>query len=118
MIEFEVKPFGISIESPEVGDIGTQPSHNVLLLSERRIADLAAFCLSYEFEDTFAAVSDAKRIDAIDLSALRFSRRIYKLARLASGSPGLARQIRAPAAQQSGLGTELRALFSSIQQRP
>ena len=35
----------------------------------------------------------SKRIDAIDLSALRFSRRIYKLARLASGSPGLARQI-------------------------
>ena len=93
MIEFEVKPFGISIESPEVGDTGTRSSHNVLLLSERRIADLAAFCLSYEFEDTFAAVSDAKRIDAIDLPALRFSRRIYKLARLASRSPGLARQL-------------------------
>jgi hypothetical protein len=65
----------------------------VLLLSQRRIADLAAFCLAYEFEDTFAAVTDAQRIDASDLPALEFSRRAYKLARLASGSPGLARQL-------------------------
>ena len=66
---------------------------NVLLLSQRRIADLAAFCLAYEFEDTFAAVTDAQRIDATDLPALEFSRRAYKLARLASGSPRLARQL-------------------------
>lgn len=66
---------------------------NVLLLSQRRIADLAAYCLAYEFEDTFAAVADAQRIDASDLPALEFSRRAYKLARLASGSPRLARQL-------------------------
>jgi hypothetical protein len=66
---------------------------NVLLLSQRRIADLAAFCLAYEFEDTFAAVTDAQRIDATDLPALEFSRRAYKLARLAGGSPKLARQV-------------------------
>ena len=65
----------------------------VLLLSERRIADLVAFCITYEFEDTFAAVTDAQRIDATDLSDLEFSRRAYKLARLASGSPSLARRL-------------------------
>jgi hypothetical protein len=66
---------------------------DVLLLSERRIADLAAYCLAYEFEDTFAAVTDAQRFDATDLPALEFSRRAYKLARLASGSPRLARRL-------------------------
>jgi hypothetical protein len=59
----------------------------VLLLSQRRIADLVAYCLAYEFEDIFAAVTDAQRIDATDLPALEFSRRAYKLARVASGSP-------------------------------
>jgi hypothetical protein len=65
----------------------------VLLLSQRRIADLVAFCLAYEFEDICAEVTDAKRIDATDLPALEFSRRAYKLARLASGSPKLARRL-------------------------
>jgi hypothetical protein len=65
----------------------------VLLLSERRIADLVAYCLAYEFEDTFAAVTDAERIDATDLPTLEFSRRAYKLARLATRSPSLARQL-------------------------
>jgi Glycosyl transferases group 1 len=63
---------------------------DVLLLSQRRIADLAAFCLAYEFEDTFAAVTDAERIDVTDLPALEFSRRAYKLVRLVSGSPRFA----------------------------
>jgi hypothetical protein len=65
----------------------------VLLLSQRRIADLAAFCLAYEFEDTFAAVTDAHRIDVTGLPSLEFSRRAYKFARLASGSKGFARLI-------------------------
>jgi hypothetical protein len=39
----------------------------VLLLSQHRIADLAAYCLAYEFEDTFAVVTDTQRIDASDL---------------------------------------------------
>src|SRR5260221_1993907 len=65
----------------------------VLLLSQRRIANLAAYCLAYEFEDTFAAVTDAQRIDATDLPSLEFSRRAYKFARLISGSPRLARRL-------------------------
>ena len=66
---------------------------NVLLLSERLVADLVAYCLAYEFEDTFAAVTGAKRIDATNRPALEFSRRAYKLLRLASGSPRLARRL-------------------------
>jgi hypothetical protein len=65
----------------------------LLLLSQRRIADVVAYCLAYEFEDVLAAVTEAQRIDATDLPALKFSRRAYKLARLASGSPTLARQL-------------------------
>ena len=59
---------------------------NVLLLSQRRISDLVAFCLAYEFEDTFQAVTGAERIDATDLPSIEFSRRAYKLARAATGS--------------------------------
>jgi glycosyl transferase family 1 len=65
----------------------------VLLLSERRVADLVAYCLAYEFEDVFAAVTGAERIDATDFPSLELSRRAYKLVRLASGSPRLARQL-------------------------
>ena len=65
----------------------------VLLLSQRHIARLVAYCLSYEFEDVWTAVTGAQRIDVTNLSALEFSRRAYKLARLASGSPGLARRL-------------------------
>ena len=65
----------------------------VLLLSERRIADLVAFCAAYELEDTFATVADAQRIDVTDLPGLEFSRRAYKLARLACGSSSLARRL-------------------------
>jgi len=65
----------------------------VLLLSQRRIADLVAYCLAYEFEDILAALTDAQRIDATDLAGIEYSRRAYKLARIASRSPRLARQL-------------------------
>jgi hypothetical protein len=65
----------------------------VLLLSERRIADLVAYCLAYEFEDTFASVTGAQRIDAVDVPALEFSRRAYRFARVTSGSRTLARRL-------------------------
>lgn len=68
----------------------------VLLLSQRRISDLVAFCLAYEFEDTLQAVTDAERIDATGFASLEFSRRSYKLTRLLSGSPRLAARL-APA---------------------
>jgi hypothetical protein len=65
----------------------------VLLLSQRRISDLVAFCLAYEFEDAIQAVTDAERIDATDLPSLEFRRRTYKLARMATGSPSLAARL-------------------------
>jgi hypothetical protein len=65
----------------------------VLLLSQRRVADLVAYCLHYEFEDVFAETTDAQRIDVSDLSGLEFHRRFYKGARILSGSPSLARRL-------------------------
>jgi hypothetical protein len=69
------------------------PDPGVLLLSERLIADLVAFCLAYEFEDTFLAITSAERIDASHRPALELSRRVYKLLRLGFGSPRLARRL-------------------------
>jgi Glycosyl transferases group 1 len=66
---------------------------DVLLLSMRRLADLVAFCVPYEFEDVFAEVTDADRVDAGCREAMEFSRRAYKLARLATGSRRFARAI-------------------------
>ena len=58
---------------------------SVLLLSMRRLADLVAFCLQYEFEDVVAEVTGADRVEAGDHGALEFSRRAYKLARAGDG---------------------------------
>jgi hypothetical protein len=63
----------------------------ILLLSQRRIADLVAYCLAFEFEDTVASATNALRIDITDLPGLEFSRRAYKVARLALRSPEIAR---------------------------
>jgi hypothetical protein len=65
----------------------------VLQLSQRRISNLVAYCVTYEFEDTVAAVTTAERIDTSDLPAIEFSRRAYKLARMARLSPALARRL-------------------------
>ena len=65
----------------------------VLLLSQLRISDLVAFCLSYEFEDNVATLTDADRFDVQDHAALEFSRRIYKWTRLASRSTKLANML-------------------------
>ena len=64
---------------------------SVLLLSMRRLDDLVAFCLQYEFEDVVADVTGADRVDAGDRESLERSRRAYKLARFATGSRRLAR---------------------------
>lgn len=71
------------------------PGHGrqVLLLSMRRLADLVACCILYEFEDVIASLTGADRVEAGDRSALEFSRRAFKLVRLASGSQSLARRI-------------------------
>jgi hypothetical protein len=66
---------------------------NVLLLSMRRLSDLVAFCVPYEFEDVFAEVAGADRVDVGCGDVSEFSRRLYKLARLGTGSWRLARVI-------------------------
>jgi hypothetical protein len=66
---------------------------SVLLLSMRRLADVVAFCVPYEFEDVFADVTGADRVDAGYREAMEFSRRVYKLARLATGSRRIARAV-------------------------
>jgi hypothetical protein len=57
----------------------------------RRLNDLVAFCMQYEFEDVIAELTGADRVDAGNHEALEFSRRAYRLARLATGSRRLAR---------------------------
>jgi Glycosyl transferases group 1 len=91
MIQFGIEPREISGRDRDAD--GADSRLDVLLLSERRIADLAAYCLAYELEDVVASVADAERIDVADFPALEFSRRAYKLARRASGSPRIARQL-------------------------
>jgi Glycosyl transferases group 1 len=63
---------------------------SVLLLSMRRLADLVAFSLQYEFEDVIAEVTGGDRVEAGGRAALERARRAYKLARLATGSRRLA----------------------------
>jgi len=64
-----------------------------LLLSQRRVSNLVAYCIGYEFEDTIADVVDSVIIETTNLPAVEFSRRLYKLARIAFGSSYLARQL-------------------------
>ncbi|HEV8534281.1 MAG TPA: glycosyltransferase [Candidatus Limnocylindria bacterium] len=64
---------------------------SVLVLSMRRLSDLVAFCVQYEFEDVVTEVTGADRVDVGDRRSLELSRRAYKLARFATGSRRLAR---------------------------
>lgn len=63
----------------------------MLLLSMRRLADLVAFSVPYEFEDAIAEMTGADRVHPAGRESLEFSRRVYKLARLATTSSRLAR---------------------------
>lgn len=67
--------------------------NNVLLLSQRRISKLVAYCVGYEFEDIVTAVTGAERIETTDFPAIEFSRRAYKLARIVGRSHGLASRL-------------------------
>jgi Glycosyl transferases group 1 len=83
---------------------------NVLLLSMRRLDDLVAFALQYEFEDIVADVTGADRVDAGDRESLERSRRVYKLARVATGSRWLARTS-APGPSTAGLQRDYDLFF-------
>ena len=62
----------------------------VLLLSMRRLSELVAYTMMYEFEDLIGALTMADRVDVGDEAKLEFARRTFKLIRRASGSRTLA----------------------------
>jgi Glycosyl transferases group 1 len=74
-------------------DLARGKSGSVLQLSMRRIHDLVAFCLPYEFEDVVAEVTGADQLVPENYGEVEFARRVYKLARLATRSRRLARAI-------------------------
>lgn len=61
-----------------------------LVFSMRRVADLVAYCMNYEFEDVMVAAMGADRVDAVRLDATELERRIYKVLHRVTGSAGAA----------------------------
>jgi hypothetical protein len=72
----------------------TQGGGNVLVLSMRQVADLVGFVAMYEFEDIIAELSDADIARPTSLEGLELPRRIYRLARMVTGSPQIAESVR------------------------
>jgi glycosyltransferase involved in cell wall biosynthesis len=66
---------------------------DVLLLSMRRLSDLVAYCIPYEFEDLIGEITGADRVEPDNQRSLDTARRAYKLARMATGSTRLARAL-------------------------
>ena len=64
----------ILVAKGSLGDAQFVPARqgNVLLLSMRRREDFVAFCVPYEFEDVFAEVTGADRVDAGYSEAMEF----------------------------------------------
>ncbi len=91
-------------------EVAGRKSCSVLQLSMRRAHDLVAFCLSYEFEDVVAQLTAADRVDVVDFPAVERVRRMYKIARLASGSKRLARAM-APGVSQAPLTRDYDLFF-------
>ena len=90
----------------------------VLLLSMRRLADLVAFCLQYEFEDVVGGGDGRPTASRPATSgALELSRRAYKLARLGTRIAAARAGVVAPAVHGAA-GAGLRALLPGLQQRP
>lgn len=65
----------------------------VLVLSMRRVADLPAHCVQYEFEDVMCAVTGADRVEPLHDGPAVFRRRAYKAWYGAGGSAHLARRL-------------------------
>jgi len=86
---------------------------DVLLLSMRRLADLVAYSMTYEFEDVVTALTGADRVDVGREEALEFSRRVYKYTRLGTGSRQLARLL-APKPSIVTLGRDYELFFPTF----
>lgn len=78
--------------------VAARTDGSVLLLSMRRLADLVAYSMTYEFEDVIAETTGARRVDVDDEARLEFSRRAYKVLRFASGTQSLPRALAPPPA--------------------
>ena len=63
---------------------------DILVLSMRRVANLAANCLQYEFEDITVDVTGADRADPTRLELAEFERRVYKALRKVTSSAPMA----------------------------
>jgi len=74
-------------------------SGNLLMMSMRRVAALAANCMTYEFEDVVSSMTGADRADITRLELAEFERKVYKVLRNVTASPVLRRA----AAQLGGL---------------
>ena len=61
-----------------------------LIFSMRRVADLVAYCMNYEFEDVMVQVMGADRVDLLRNDTVELERRIYKALNLVVRSPRLA----------------------------
>src|SRR5438067_4559852 len=66
---------------------------NVLQLSMRRMHDLVAFCVPYEFEDVVAEATGAGRVGPENRDGVELARRVYKLARFAARSRRIAKAV-------------------------
>lgn len=58
-----------------------------LVFSMRRVADLVAYCMNYEFEDTMVNAMGADRVDVARLDSAELERKIYKVLHRLIGSP-------------------------------
>ena len=96
--------------SPNDATIVEGTGENVLLLSMRRLHNLVAFTLQFEFEDVIADVAGADRVEMSGRAALEFSRRTYKLLRMATGSGRLAQAL-TPAPATVRLRTDYELFF-------
>ena len=89
-----------SVSAPGEAELVLGDNGKVLLLSMRRLATLVASCILYEFEDVILELTGADCVEVGNNDALEFSRRAYKLLRLASHSPRFARTL-APSSRRS-----------------
>lgn len=63
---------------------------DILVLSMRRVANLAANCLQYEFEDVTIDITGADRADPTRLELAEFERKVYKTLHKVTSSASLA----------------------------
>lgn len=77
-----------SFESPPVRLVPGS-TRDTLVFSMRDVADLPAYCVTYEFEDLVVELTGADRVGPSRLEAVEFQRRLYKVFYALARSPAL-----------------------------